>query len=293
MANVQKEMGQLENWLINIQPQPLSGVHTSDSQHNSVENQLSIIIKKLDDQEKKLSSMAERISMLESIKEIHVDNNVHWSLWDSMSNESSDEESTDSYKDNYNIIKHSTPSVSSQESEDLIVSAIMKNMNESYKKVEDEDEDDEDECVKEALLSKHNEVISIVTDKNTHSGNNVTVAVVDVAEVAAVAEVEDDEDEGVEVEEEVVEEEVVEDEDDGDEVEVEEDEDDDGEKEDEVEDEEEEGVELTEIEYNGVTYYKDPEDFVYSMTDDGELSENPVGYWKEKGSKVVLYSKAK
>ncbi len=68
------------------------------------------------------------------------------------------------------------------------------------------------------------------------------------------------------------------------EVEVEEEE----EEEEEQEEEEEEGIELEEIEYNGKTYYKDGEGFIYSVID-GEPSENPVGYWKEKTQSIAFY----
>jgi len=56
----------------------------------------------------------------------------------------------------------------------------------------------------------------------------------------------------------------------------------------EEEEEEEEGVELEEITYNGNTYYKDPEKFIYSIIN-GELSENPVGYWKERAQIIAFY----
>ena len=58
---------------------------------------------------------------------------------------------------------------------------------------------------------------------------------------------------------------------------VEEDEDE-AEAEDEVEeDEEEEGLE--EFEYKGKTYYRDAEGNVYSLYEDGELNDTPVGRW--------------
>ena len=58
---------------------------------------------------------------------------------------------------------------------------------------------------------------------------------------------------------------------------VEEDEDE-AEAEDEVEeDEEEQGLE--EFEYKGKTYYRDAEGNVYSLYEDGELNDTPVGRW--------------
>jgi hypothetical protein len=102
-------------------------------------------------------------------------------------------------------------------------------------------------------------------------------------------ETEEEEDE-VEVEVEVEEEETEEQEEEV-EVEVEEQEEEETEEvevEEEEEEEEEEGIELEEIEYNGKTYYKDGEGFIYSVTD-GEPSENPVGYWKEKAQSIAFY----
>ena len=52
----------------------------------------------------------------------------------------------------------------------------------------------------------------------------------------------------------------------------------------------EEGIELEEITYNNVIYYKDPENFIYSVTNE-EPSDNPVGYWKENTKKIVFYKK--
>ena len=55
-----------------------------------------------------------------------------------------------------------------------------------------------------------------------------------------------------------------------------------------MEEVEEEGIELEEIVYKNITYYKDAENFIYSILND-EPSENPVGYWKEIINSVVFY----
>jgi hypothetical protein len=59
----------------------------------------------------------------------------------------------------------------------------------------------------------------------------------------------------------------------------------------EVEEEEGDDMEYEEIEYNGSTYYRDTDKFVYSMNEDGELSEHPIGYWKEKSKTITFYKK--
>ena len=63
------------------------------------------------------------------------------------------------------------------------------------------------------------------------------------------------------------------------------------EQEEQVELEEGESIELEEFIYNKVKYYKDGENFIYSIHND-EPSDNPVGYWKEK-TKVVAFYKNK
>jgi hypothetical protein len=57
----------------------------------------------------------------------------------------------------------------------------------------------------------------------------------------------------------------------------------------EEEQEEEDGIELEELEYKGVTYYRDAEGFIYSVDDDEQPSENPIGYWKEKTQTIAFY----
>jgi hypothetical protein len=56
--------------------------------------------------------------------------------------------------------------------------------------------------------------------------------------------------------------------------------------------EEEETSELQEFEYKGETYYKDAENLVYKMDEDGDLDDEPIGIWNEEKKKVLKYSKA-
>ena len=46
--------------------------------------------------------------------------------------------------------------------------------------------------------------------------------------------------------------------------------------------------ELEEIVYKHITYYKDSENFIYSIINE-ELSENPIGIWKEKTKMIAFY----
>lgn len=91
------------------------------------------------------------------------------------------------------------------------------------------------------------------------------------AEENEVVEPHEDEEEAVEVE-------GAEDEEEGEEVEEE-----------QEEEEEEEGLE--EVEYKGNTYYKDAENIVFTLNDEGELNEDPVGRWYDDKKIVKFFAK--
>ena len=65
------------------------------------------------------------------------------------------------------------------------------------------------------------------------------------------------------------------------------------EAEEEVEEVEEEdaALELEEFEYKGITYYKDPDNLVYQLDEDGDLDDSPIGVWSPEKNKVLRYSK--
>jgi hypothetical protein len=65
------------------------------------------------------------------------------------------------------------------------------------------------------------------------------------------------------------------------------------EPEDEDEDEdEEEALELDEFTHNGTAYYKDPDNNVYTVNEDGEVDDTPIGRWLEKRQTIKLYTTA-
>ena len=53
--------------------------------------------------------------------------------------------------------------------------------------------------------------------------------------------------------------------------------------------EEEDGVELVEITYKDVNYYKDSEEFVYGIDEEGQPTDQPVGIWKNKTQSIAFY----
>jgi hypothetical protein len=62
-------------------------------------------------------------------------------------------------------------------------------------------------------------------------------------------------------------------------------------EEEEEEEEEEEGTALDEFEYKGTTYYKDDDNLVYTLNDEGEVNDEPVGRWYEEKKIVKFFAK--
>ena len=62
-------------------------------------------------------------------------------------------------------------------------------------------------------------------------------------------------------------------------------------EEEEEEEEEEEGTALDEIEYKGTTYYKDDDNLVYTLNDEGEVNDEPVGRWYEEKKIIKFFAK--
>ena len=57
----------------------------------------------------------------------------------------------------------------------------------------------------------------------------------------------------------------------------------------EEEEEEEDGVELSEITYKDITYYKDSDGFVYGIDEESQPTDQPIGLWKEKTQSIAFY----
>jgi len=74
--------------------------------------------------------------------------------------------------------------------------------------------------------------------------------------------------------------------------EVEEEQEEQEEQEEEEEQEEGQALELTEFEYKGVTYFRDPENQVYQVDTDGDLDDTPIGLWSEEKQKVLRFRSA-
>lgn len=57
--------------------------------------------------------------------------------------------------------------------------------------------------------------------------------------------------------------------------------------------EEEEGTALDEFEYKGTTYYKDDDNLVFTLNDEGEVNDDPVGRWYEDKKILKFFAKLK
>jgi len=63
----------------------------------------------------------------------------------------------------------------------------------------------------------------------------------------------------------------------------------DAEAEEDAQEEEAEQEELTEFEFKGVTYWRDSENQVYKVDDDGDLDDTPFGLWSSEKNKILKF----
>ena len=242
MANIQKEMNQLEHWLHNLPDERCEPKLDTN-------NILLKLSEQLSHQQFAINNILERIDSIEGNKVPH--RNVF----------------IDGYcepfdVDNCELLKEvDKPDVKVvvvkevQAESDVVDEAEVVSEDEAEAEVVSEDE------VEEVKVQAKVEVVSEVKEVE--------------GEVVSEDEVEVEEEEGEVVDEEVKVEEG--------EAEVE------AEVEAEAEAEAEaEELELEEFEYKNVTYYKDADNFVYSIIND-EPSENPIGFWKEKSKMIAFY----
>lgn len=311
MSNVQKEISQLEHWLINLSDDNESSTInscpcsckmnnrsssseecTTKSSYNDLQNiykSLENLSTMLNAQQITIAHLVNRMEMIEDIKEVHIREQV--------------DESDDS-----NDLWMNEP-LAMQQNE--IVYDTLPEI--TYHVNKENKEDSEQNNIPSASIETTAPVIDkmgnivplhrlhmyesseenkpIIDENKTDQKEVVQEKVVEqvvkkvevVEEEEVVEEVVEEEEEEEEVVEEVVEEE--------EEVEVVEEEQEGVEEEVEVveEEEEEEGIELEEIEFNGITYYKDSDKLVYTIDEEEQPSEMAVGYWKEKSQSVVFY----
>jgi hypothetical protein len=312
--NVQKELGQLEHWL-HILPDDISNssntinLNTSNSNYttnnytndiNSIKNSITVIsnnINKLVDttnrQQMLIDSINARLHHIENIRTIRVDDpwtdnhivplqneivnlcvNTTTNNDDSDSDSDSDNESSCVYCVNKQEVDDSDDDSESAASIHPLLKTpeLQPNIPDDMSDVPDINDDTYCDENKQSNVIEQKEDNIIVLEAKVVVEQKVEV------QEETVEEEEEQQEETVEVEEEEQQEETVE---------VEEEE----EQQEETveEEEEEEGLELEEIDFKGVKYYKDGEGFIYSINEEDEPSENPIGYWKEKTQTIAFY----
>lgn len=291
MANVQKEISQLEHWLNNLSDDvsvhiPSHPIHSHDEQFEL--SNLNRVIERLVDetvnQRNTLNNILERLDNLEGFsrpnREVFIDENVkncinHNDPWidnncEPLANEVVGE-------DDISEPIYTRPKSLSVESS-VGTPSIIPDIPEDKSIIPDIDSDDDNDDKIEKV-----EFTPLQTNSKESDKTSITIKEEEEEQVEEeqVEEEQVEEDEKVVVEErkEVVEtnSEIIKD---TTEKHI---------QEEEEEEEDESEQEFEEIEYKGIRYYKDNENFIYSVDDEDQPSENPVGYWKEKIQSIAFY----
>ena len=273
MGQIQKELGHLEHWLIHL-PEDAKGAATdlpapsvppatnatsTDIQRlvTSVEQ----LTKQMELQQLTLDQIIRRLAVLESVKGVHIDSD------------------SDSHSDSPWMDDAPAPFVPETPQEEVVYIVHKTDTEAAVEaavevKQEEPVQDVQAVVVKKEVV-KQDEVVQVIEVIEVKQ-EEVPVQPVEVKQEEPV--------QAVEVKQEEVKQEepiqVAEVKQEQEEVEVE------GEEE-----EEEEDVELEEISYKGEVYYRDPQQFVYSVNSEGEVSEEPIGYWKAKTKSIAFYNK--
>lgn len=271
MGNIQKEISQLEHWLLTLPEEAPSPSFGGDSNNHTLMHLCSVVEKlaeQLNVQQITLNNIIDRLDVLKDIQEDGHMRDTSGEPWLDDAGEPirNDIIEGDLLEPVYIVTKKDEYSVPDNES--VKPPSI-------HPGIPDEDTviPDIDSVVEEAApVEVKSEVV--VEVKLPVVEAKLPDPPVDKKEIKPepVEEVEVEEEVEEEVEAEVVEEEEVEEE----------------EVEEEVE-EEEEGQAFEEIEFKGKTYYRDEEGFIYTIDEDEQPSENPVGVWKEKTQSVAFY----
>jgi hypothetical protein len=278
MSTIKKELEQLEQWLnrdwteknakdavpvasLTPVPTPVASLNQL-SDATGIYQAIQQLSKQLEVQQHTLNHIIDRMDVLEDTKEVHISSNDPWldSAGTLLQNEL-DEEHLDEYEPIINVRK-AEEAVAIIEAEPVAepVAAV------AIIEVEPVAAIEVVEPVKEvqhvAVVEPVKEVQQVAVVEPVEAVQEVTaVESVAIIEVESVAVEEQEEEEAEE------------------------------EAEEEEDEEEEDDMEYEEIEYNGTTYYRDTDKFVYTMNKDGELSEHPIGYWKEKSKAITFYKK--
>ena len=301
ISNVQKELSQLEHWLQILPDEhsvtnsskatcvtlPTVASETNDSIHTSIaaiSNNLNNLIQTSNKHQQMIDYLTSRMQNIENTRTIcrnadpWVDNNSIPLLNEIVNlNDLTENSSENDTESNCIYCVHKQDDDSESDSDVASVHPLLKtpeihpNIPDDASDVPDIDEElnTETECI--TASSVINDTTQPDEVKNI-SHNNSTVTLQENTAVNTVEQQEQQEQQEEQGQEQEQEQQ-------GEQEEIEEE---------EEEEEEEEGLELEEIEFKGIKYYKDGEGFIYSIIDD-EPSENPIGYWKEKTQSIAFY----
>jgi hypothetical protein len=276
MGNIQKEISQLEHWLLTLPEEAPISSFGGDSNSHTLMRLCSVVEKlaeQLNVQQITLNNIIDRLDVLKDIQEEGHMRDTSDEPWLDGAGEPirNDIIEGDLLEPVYIVTKKDETSVNDTESvkppsihpgipdEDTVIPDIDSVVEEAAP-VEVKSE----VAVEAKLPADEAKLPDPPVDKKEIKPEPVEEVEVE-EEVEEEVEVEEEEEE--EVEEEVVEEEEVE----------------------EEEEEEEEGQAFEEIEFKGKMYYRDEEGFIYTIDEDEQPSENPVGVWKEKTQSVAFY----
>ncbi len=294
MANIQKEMSQLEHWLNNFgdDSRPETTNYTSSPGMSELFTAIEKLSGQLILQEHTLNNINDRLEILEETREVHIDNkydNLPWvdNCCVPLNDELLSEEPvyTINKKSETDDASVKTPSIIPNVADDVSDIPDIDSDNNSVTDIEIAD-------TPQDIIPEKQEITVKNTDKLLEKAKGVTES--DDVKVKQDERVIEDNDtaekeniEGEEYEDEDEKEEQEQDQEEEEQKDEKQEEQED--KEDEEQEEEEDGIELEELEYKGVTYYRDSEGFIYSVDDDEQPSENPIGYWKEKTQTIAFY----
>jgi hypothetical protein len=293
MNQIQKELSQLEHWLIHLpeeapthapvphapSPVPVREPESfPSSEWSRLLSSVEQLTKQMEIQQTTLHHIIGRISILESVKEVHIESD-HEDPW--MDNETSPfvPDETEEQEDDmvYIVHKSSSSSPSSPREavqgvveQEEVVEVIQQEVVQQEEVVEviQQEVIQQEQVQQEAIVEAVQEQVQQEAVQEQVQQEAVVEAVQEQVQQEVVVEAVQEQ-----VQQEAVQEQVQQD--------VQEVE----------EEEEEEGIELEELTYQGVVYYRDPELFVYSVEENGEVSEEPIGYWREKTKTIAFYNK--
>ena len=292
IAKIQGELEQLENWLhrdystaptlvpsTSVAPTPVAptpvpstpiATVTASVDGTIIYHAIQQLSKQLDSQQHTLNHMIDRLDILEGTRNIHIEDPWLDADVTQLQNEIIDND-LDEYDTVINVNKSEEPMGEEKNvTESVAVVEIQENVHEEVQEkvqenVQEKVHEEVQENVHEEVQENVHEEVHEEVQENVHE------------------EVHEEEVHEEEVQEEEVQEEEVQEEEEVHEEEVQE-------EEEEVQ-EEEDGMEYEEVEFKGETFYRDTDQFIYRMNEEGQLSEDPIGYWKVKSQTIAFYQK--